>query len=264
MNKTTSFSKLKNKKNDNLLLLNNTNNNNNNNNQQTLYQNIPNLVTTPTSTTTTKESFFIDSINDSTKSNLVNDKSTNLLFEPAPVELFADSIIEEATSSSTSNSTSNRLNLVPTIELSQYSDQRQQTRLKNWNSESNLARARTRKKLVKLNKSCIHKNENEDDDGDNDDDDELRENSESYYDYDLENDPLQFSDHAGLFDTYENEESGEHDDEDDEQNDDSNLLNINNYDVYKAAKHNYKLTYNNDDNHSLFALDKLVNTNNNR
>ena len=57
---------------------------------------------------------------------------------------------------------------------------------------------------------------------------------DSYYDYELENGQLQFSDHAGLYD---------YEEQSDPTDTEPNLL-LNNYDVFKATKKNYKLTYN--------------------
>ena len=222
-----------------------------------------------------QQSFFIDSINENNRNNTAtaatlaaNNNSydrTNLLFEPAPVDLFADSY-----NAPQCQYRGHEQPLISTVDSIQFNGQQQNCqqqssqKLKHWSSESNLIK--TKKRLNKLNKSCINPNEEQTNDAT-----PAGVSTESYYDYDLDDendDPLQFSDHAGLFDDTngyasntalnQNNSNSQEDSascSNTQMESSSNIRLLNNYDVYKAAKQNYKLAYNTDHT-ELFALSK--------
>ena len=222
-----------------------------------------------------QQSFFIDSINENNRNNTAtaatlaaNNNSydrTNLLFEPAPVDLFADSY-----NAPQCQYRGHEQPLISTVDSIQFNGQQQHCqqqssqKLKHWSSESNLIK--TKKRLNKLNKSCINPNEEQTNDAT-----PAGVSTESYYDYDLDDendDPLQFSDHAGLFDDTngyasntalnQNNSNSQEDSascSNTQMESSSNIRLLNNYDVYKAAKQNYKLAYNTDHT-ELFALSK--------
>lgn len=182
------------------------------------------------------DSFFIDSINENNFNQKTEDVGPNGIFDTKDPK-FSDN--EEAGNQHNTNNSNSRPN---------------QTgyRMKNWKSESNLIASNQKVMNHSLNNPGVY---------------ELGEDEEEYDEYDnfdyyidgmngddeagLEdevniNEPLQFSDHAALYDPYENDEQlGNGSDSMDESkylNENKRRMLLDNYDTY--TKKNYKLTYN--------------------
>ena len=174
------------------------------------------------------DSFFIDSINEN---NLTSHTKAHGILDTKDPK-FSDS--EEV---------ENRL-LDPALYNNNHKRQAStRSRMKNWKSESNLIASNQRL----LNQSLNNPN----DYGEEEEYQDEYDNFDYYIDgVDGEedvniNEPLQFSDHAALYDPYENEE---HLDNNSDSMDESKYLNehkrrtlLDNYDIY--TKKNYKLTY---------------------
>ncbi len=174
------------------------------------------------------DSFFIDSINEN------NFQQTNMLFIRDPHAFAEDTSSQQVEQQS--KQTSNRM--------------------KNWKSESNLLgtnqRAAAAGQADAFNKSCDEKFDNF-----NPEEDEEEEEYDDYENYDyyvdgmngeetsLEDEvnnigPLQFSDHAGLYDPYEVQDENLMN-QSDYLNESKRRIILDNFDVY--TKKNYKLTY---------------------
>lgn len=167
------------------------------------------------------DSFFIDSINE----NNLNNNKQQIIFDHDPE--FSE--IENQPQQMLNNT-------------------KDQGRIKNWKSESNLV-AMNQTKLNEFNKSLNEHNEYADEEEYDD-----YENFDYYIDGinvddtgledEVSNEPLQFSDHAGIYDPYENDEVTNSDDLNESKylNEHKRRMLLDNYDVY--TKKNYKLTYN--------------------
>ena len=186
------------------------------------------------------DSFFIDSINE--KSGTRHHAAPNrALFEPEPVLEFAPLTgFDEQ---------QQQINFLHTLHSNK--QQNYTNKIKNWKSESNLAALDTQPHeeeayddyenydyyLNGVNSELANGEEDEDEEAEEDDEDEDEVNNE----------PLQFSDHPGLYDTYENDESLNTDELNESRylSENKRRLLLTNYDIYKLTKKNYKLTYDN-------------------
>lgn len=226
MNKTTSFSKISASKNHNLIATSHNLINYVNNSTQPTLQQPQSSQATQLEQTNLQDSFFIDSINENASSS-----NTNLIEElPDPAEY----------------STKKK-----TLKEKLSSRPQQFNKYKTWCSESNLTNLIATTNPANTASTTTTTNTGQQVEADHD----------CYDFYELDGDQLQFSDHAGLFDDLLNtsisaknfntsnivyndlEESNSSLSDSNNKKDNRKIL-LNNYDIYKATKKNYKLTFN--------------------